>query len=87
MNNEPMTSMGPVIIKVEMNFIYLSTQDPHYPEMTLNIWDHKAGKMKDLGGSKGLLETVIDTLDSTFDNFEFYGIVGEDDLDNEEVLA
>jgi hypothetical protein len=87
MKNELMTSMGPVIMKVEMNFIYLSTQDPHYPEIVLNMWDEKSGKTEDLGGFKELLETILDALENAFENFEYYGIVGEEEFEDDSILA
>jgi hypothetical protein len=74
-------------MKVERNFIYLSTEDSAFPEILINLWDFQTGKMKELGGLKGLLETAIDTLDSTFPDFEYFGIVGEEELEDDSTLA
>jgi hypothetical protein len=74
-------------MRVEMKSIHLSTDDSEHPEIVLDIWDEKVGKMKDLGGFKGLLGTVIDALDSAFDNFAYYGIGGEEELEDDSILA
>jgi hypothetical protein len=87
MNTELMTSIGRVLISVEMNSIHLSTPDADHPEIVLNIWDEKSGKTENLRGFKELLETILDALENAFENFEYYGIVSEEEFEDDSILA
>jgi hypothetical protein len=34
-----------------------------------------------------LLETILDALENAFENFEYYGIVGEEEFEDDSILA